>query len=77
VSYELNLRGTTFPFPQTRGAAAAALSAGTIFLEYAMPMMALPGSWDTDARLRLRAVAPRPATVAAAVISVQTNERAG
>ncbi len=54
----------------------AAVSAGTIFAQYDMPMMALPGSWDTDARLCLRASAPKPATIAAAVIAIQTNEKA-
>lgn len=52
-----------------------AVSAGTIFAQYDMPMMALPGTWDTDARLCLRASAPRPATIAAAVIAMQTNEK--
>ncbi len=54
----------------------ATISAGTIFAQYDMPMMALPGSWDTDARICLRAVAPKPATIPAAVISIQTNEKA-
>ena len=47
-----------------------------VFSEYDMPMAALRGSWDTDARLCLRAQAPRPATVAAAVIAIKTNEKA-
>lgn len=55
----------------------AVVSAGTILSEYDTPMLALPGAWDTDARLCLRATAPRPATIAAAVIAVQTNEKAG
>lgn len=33
------------------------------------------GTWDTDSRLYLKATAPRPCTVMAAVISMQTNER--
>ena len=32
------------------------------------------GTWDNDARLCLQAAAPRPCTVLAAIISVQTNE---
>lgn len=39
-----------------------------------LPMTTLPGSWETDARLCLRATAPRPCTVAAAIIQVTTNE---
>lgn len=52
------------------------VAAGTVFSEYDMPMITLPGSWDTDARLCLRAEAPNPATIAAAVIAIQTNEKA-
>ncbi len=55
----------------------AVVASDAILPEYDMPMTALRGTWDTDARLCLRAQAPRPATVAAAVISVQTNEKAG
>jgi len=34
-----------------------------------------PGTWDSDARLCLRAVAPRPCTLLAAVIEWNTNEK--
>lgn len=51
-------------------------SAGTVYENYDMPGVSLKGTWDTDARLCLRAAAPNPATIAAAVITVQTNERA-
>jgi hypothetical protein len=33
------------------------------------------GSWDTDARLCLQAQSPRPCTILAAVIGMQTSER--
>src|SRR4029077_14322862 len=48
---------------------------GTVWSEYDMPSIALPGEWNTDARLCLLAQAPVPCTIGAAVISVQTNER--
>jgi hypothetical protein len=54
----------------------APVASDTIFSEYDMPMTALRGRWDTDARLCLRAQAPKPATVAAAVIAIRTNEHA-
>lgn len=34
-----------------------------------------PGRWDTDSRLALHAAAPRPVTVLAAVISIETKEK--
>jgi hypothetical protein len=40
---------------------------------YDEDMIELNGSWDTDARLVITAAAPRPATVMAAVIGMQTN----
>lgn len=46
----------------------------TVWEEYDAPMTTLPGEWDTDSRLCLRATAPRPCTVAAAVVQVSTNE---
>jgi hypothetical protein len=50
-------------------------TADTVWTDFDAPMMPLPGRWDTDARLCLRATAPRPATVAAAVLDVQTYEK--
>ena len=41
---------------------------------YDQMMMTLPGAWETDARLCLRATAPRPCMVLAAVVGVTTNE---
>ncbi|GJD92934.1 hypothetical protein [Methylobacterium iners] len=40
---------------------------------YDEPMISVPGTWDTDSRLCLTASAPRPVTVMAAVIEVETN----
>jgi hypothetical protein len=36
---------------------------------------AFPGEWNTDSRLCLKATAPKPAEVQAAIISVETHER--
>ena len=52
----------------------ATTATGVIWEETEVPMTTLPGTWDTDSRLCLRATAPRPCTVAAAVIQVTTNE---
>lgn len=44
-----------------------------IYSTYDGDMVALSGTWDTDARLCLKAAAPRPCTVLAAVVSMQTS----
>lgn len=49
--------------------------ADTVFDEYDEPMIAVPGSWDTDARLCLLAQAPRPAKVGGVVVAITTNEK--
>jgi hypothetical protein len=38
------------------------------------PMFALDGSWATDSRLCLKGTAPRPATICAAVIGMETRD---
>ena len=53
----------------------APLDPDTVFAEFDAPMIELPGHWDTDARLCLEAAAPRPCTVAAAVVAVTTHEK--
>lgn len=53
----------------------ALVDQNSVWDEYDEPMFSLPGEWDSDARLCLRATAPRPCTVDAVVISVQTNEK--
>jgi hypothetical protein len=53
----------------------ATVSANTIWSEFDAPMISLPGNWQSDARLCLRATAPRPACVNAVVIAITTNER--
>jgi hypothetical protein len=41
---------------------------------YDEPMFTFPGEWDTDARLCLLATAPKPCTLLAAVIGMETNQ---
>jgi hypothetical protein len=41
---------------------------------YDEEMFAFPGDWSTDSRLCLRATAPRPVTLLAAVIDIATNQ---
>lgn len=43
--------------------------------EYDSDITSVPGEWDTDARLTLLAQAPRPVTLSAVVLAVQTHER--
>jgi hypothetical protein len=49
--------------------------ADTVWAEFDGPMFEFDGEWDTDARLCLVASAPRPCTVAAAIVAVRTNEK--
>jgi hypothetical protein len=55
--------------------AGAATPAATTWSEYDEPMIEVPGSWQTDARLCLLAQAPNPCTVGGVVIGLRTNER--
>lgn len=50
-----------------------ATQSDTVHEEFDAPSTAFPGDWDTDSRLCLRAAAPRPCTVLAAVIDIRTN----
>lgn len=52
----------------------AAVDQDSVWEEYDEPMFSLPGEWDTDTRLCLRATAPRPCTVDAVTLAIQTNE---
>lgn len=49
--------------------------AGTVWSEYDEPMIEVPGSWRTDARLCLLAQAPNPVTVGGVVVGLATNEK--
>jgi hypothetical protein len=55
--------------------AGAATPAATTWSEYDEPMIEVPGSWQTDARLCLLAQAPNPCTVGGVVIGLTTNEK--
>jgi hypothetical protein len=55
--------------------AGQATAAGTVWSEYDEPMIEVPGSWNTDARLCLLAQAPAPCTVGAVVIGLETREK--
>ena len=46
-----------------------------IFATFDKAAMPFPGLWNEDSRICLRAKAPRPATVLAAIPTVQTNEK--
>ncbi len=46
----------------------------TVWEDFDGPMTTVPGEWNTDSRLCLRATAPRPCMVMAAVVDVTTNE---
>lgn len=50
-------------------------TADQIFEGFDGPSIEFPGEWSTDSRICLKAKAPRPATVLAAVISITTNDR--
>lgn len=49
------------------------VTTGTVWPEYDEPMMTVPGSWDTDARLFLLAQAPNPCTVGGVVVDLETS----
>lgn len=48
----------------------------TVWEEYDYDTFAFAGEWSTDSRLCLQAASPRPATVLAVVIGVETHDRA-
>jgi hypothetical protein len=50
------------------------LDSNAVWEEFDGMMITVPGEWDTDSRLCLRATAPRPCMVLAAVVGVTTNE---
>jgi hypothetical protein len=47
----------------------------TVFDQFDQVSMTFPGSWNADARLHLKARAPRPVTVMAAIPSMQTKDK--
>jgi hypothetical protein len=61
--------------PLPRSVDGAVVDADKIHGHFDKAAMPFPGLWDTDSRIHLRAKAPRPVTVLAAVPTVQTNEK--
>lgn len=53
----------------------AASDPDRIFATFDQVSMPFPGLWDSDSRICLRAKAPRPVTVMAAVPTLQTNDK--
>lgn len=53
---------------------AGAVSSDTIHTAFDQEPIAFPGEWNTDSRLCLQAVAPRPCNVLAAIVQVEANE---
>jgi hypothetical protein len=50
-----------------------AVNEDTVHTHYDEPMLQVVGGWDTDSRLCLESNAPRPCTVLAATVEVETN----
>jgi hypothetical protein len=61
------------PLPAVRDG--ATVSDDTIHDAWDLDMTPFPGEWNTDSRLCLRATAPKPVTVLAAVLSVNTSDK--
>jgi hypothetical protein len=53
-----------------------AVDADTVHLDFDTPTFPFGGHWNSDSRVAMRAVAPKPVTVLAAVIGIQTNDKA-
>lgn len=51
------------------------ISADTVHTAFDEESFSFPGNWDTDSRLCLQAASPRPCTVIAAVIGMETHDR--
>lgn len=49
------------------------IAANTVHEEFDEQPIEIPGEWDTDSRLYLKAAAPRPCTVAGVTIGLETN----
>lgn len=51
------------------------VTADEIFTEYEEPATSFPGEWKPDSRLCIRATAPKPCVLNAAVVTVETNDK--
>jgi hypothetical protein len=82
VLYQTHNRGLLFgsdtghldPLPQVSDGGAV-VDPDKVFESFDQAAMPFPGLWDTDSRMYLRAQAPRPCTVLAAVPTVKTSEK--
>jgi len=61
--------------PLPRVVDGVAVTANQIHAAFDHPAVTFPGEWNTDSRLCLRAQAPKPVELLAAVLSVETNDR--
>lgn len=52
------------------------MGANTVYSLYDAPLFDFPGTWQTDSRLCLQAQSPRPCTLTAAIIDIETRESA-
>jgi len=52
-----------------------AVASDTIHTAFDCESVAFPGEWTTDSRLCLQAAAPRPCTILAAVVQMETRDR--
>lgn len=64
---------TLDPLPQIEDG--APVDPDKIWAEYDKASFEFPGEWDTDSRICLRAIAPRPCTLLAITGTVETNEK--
>ena len=61
--------------PLPRSIEGRPVDADEILDDYDQPAMSFPGEWTPDSRLCLRATAPRPCEIMAAVVTVETHDR--
>lgn len=66
--------GNLDPMPRVTNEGAT-VDTNAIYVDYDRFSFPFNGEWDEDSRLHIRAKAPRPATIMAALPSVNTNER--
>ncbi len=52
------------------------VDADTIHVDFDAPTFPFGGHWNSDSRIAMRAAAPKPVTVLATVVGIQTNDKA-
>jgi hypothetical protein len=52
------------------------VDADTVHVDFDAPTFPFGGHWNTDSRVAMRATAPKPVTILAAVVGIQTNDKA-